>query len=77
MLFECEGNEEQRNIYWAEVKKCCPERLFLEIEQMTNEQKTSFILNGLNNAFTIEWMEMYSVVANFIYMLIITRYNEE
>ena len=38
-----------------------------DINAMDVTQKTNFILNGMNGAYTIEWQQIYVQLAKFIY----------
>jgi hypothetical protein len=47
ILFQCEGSVDFRSILWSDVIDMCPPALLLQMNTMTSEDKTAFLLTGL------------------------------
>ena len=67
LLFKCNGFAVSRKMWWNNVLDMCPtEMLRLEMDKMSDEKRTSFILSGLNNTYTPEWKEFFGALLLFV-----------
>ena len=75
MLFACSDPETcvSRNRLWAVVKENGPNNLITEIELLSIEERTIFLLTGLNNTYTPEWSAWLDNVKSFLVQMYIKR----
>ena len=73
VLFECSENDHLRVKLWQAVRETCPNTLNCEIESMSTDTKTSFLLTGLGNGFIKEWQATFKAIVDFIYVLYMSR----
>ena len=56
-----------REYWWQQILYVCPDPLRLALENINNNEKTLFILNGLNSDYVIEWESIYIKCVLFVY----------
>ncbi len=67
ILFTCNTLTNKRNDSWRKVLSDCPGKLGYELECMSGCDKTSFILNALNNSYISEWHACFQSLATYIH----------
>ena len=76
ILFQCQGTVKSRRTYWKEVRRVCPVALFIELENMTDRDKSFYIINCFNSDLIGEWSEVYQCVGKFVHNTV-SEYLEE
>ena len=68
VLFKCDEERMSicRNKLWNEVMKSCSQSLKDELQNMSSDEKTVFLLTGLNSGYISEWAELFSSIKNFL-----------
>jgi len=66
ILFICPCNNEVRQRLWNEVRMNMPGKMNDEIENMTIDNKTVFILNACKSSYVPEWKNTFDALSNFI-----------
>ena len=67
IFFKCAYNNDIRPLLWRNFVDTCPKPMRNDINAMDVTQKTNFIVNGMNGAYTKEWHQIYVQLAKFIY----------
>ena len=68
VMFQCPENNDLRVRLWEEVAHNCPPALLQELQSMTVDRRTTFMLVGFR-IFVMEWTPLYAAVANYFYTL--------
>ena len=68
-LFVCRKLEEKRQILWSKVTDAMPLAMKTCVNDMSNFDKTVFILSGYGNKYVREWNELYYETACFVHEL--------
>ena len=76
VLFGCDENKQTRDLCWSELLRNCPKSLANELKQMPAQEKTAFLLSGMRNCFTVDWICIYEKILNFIYTMYSNRIAE-
>ena len=66
IIFACVELEDLRKVCWDQVIKACPPGLMQEMEQMSDDARTIFILNSLNCEYVRDWHNIYDALLGFI-----------
>ena len=78
LLFRCKKYEALRCKLFSEVMYCCPSTsLCTYLESKSHKVISRFILTGLHNTFTFEWLDFFSAICNFIYGMHSAREKEK
>jgi len=75
LLFICSHFNGLRSPLWDDVIHSMPEPMARYVSSMRVEEKTVFILSGLNAPFTKEWMDVYSAAVTFAHRLYKAKCN--
>ncbi len=67
MLFHCAGLSDLRRELTLVLLEAMPPAMVLELNTMTDYQKTNFVLGGLNSAYIPEWDNIYSAIGTFVH----------
>ena len=59
LLFRCTALEEYRVTSWFSIVNTCPAALRMDIANMTDNHLAQFLLCGLNDSFTMEWVDLF------------------
>ena len=62
ILFECESVQDQRVIEWSSVRQKMPSKMKKEVEIMSSQQKSNYLLSCFNSKPMREWQEVYESV---------------
>ena len=73
MLMSCNALDQLRSVLWEQVKDVAPNGLMSSLDQMTLENKTKFIVNGMNSDYIKEWQLLYEKLLQFINGLYVRR----
>ncbi len=79
-MFTCISLQERRNTEWQHIANAMPPAMNIEIDEMHDAKRTTFLANGLNGTYIQEWNELYIQILTFIklmYLEIIKLINDE
>ncbi len=65
IMFECIKISEHRDTEWSLVKRKMPEQMKAEIETMSSEEKSKYIMSCMNGKPVREWQSLYESIAIF------------
>ena len=69
LLFICDNFSALRGPLWDNVTNKMPEQMVQHVTRLNAENKTRFILSGLNASFTKEWLEIYGAISLFVHCM--------
>jgi hypothetical protein len=73
LLFKCPRFNDIRNAKWKHVQDTAPLAMTMELDKMSAERRTVFILSGFQCDYVEEWNTLYTSVADFCYDMYKTR----
>ena len=68
ILFRCQKPQLQneREIRWRLILSEMPPNMVIHVNSLNEEGKTKFILTCLGGSYVIEWLKIYSLIAQFV-----------
>ncbi len=77
ILFECESGHKDKVKLWKCVTEVCPQRLAMELSNMSIRCKTKFVVNAMNCNYTDEWYDVlvYMTMCNYIHTIYMYYYK--
>ena len=68
-LFECTALHAIRETEWNIAKNFMPIALINELEELSPQQKTIFILKGMCETYIVEFRLVYNALLNFVHQM--------
>lgn len=72
LLFECKDLRGRREELWGAAKAKVPKALLNDLNRMSTDERTVFILSGFESDYIPEFCDMYSSILLFVYGMIKT-----
>ena len=77
LLFSCTKFTVLRATQWAEVLNSMPDQMAQHVLTLNSRDKVIFLMSGFNGNYTVEWLDIYEVVCNFISRIYMARRSHE
>ncbi len=61
--------QERHDTEWQHIANAMPAAMVIEIDEMDDVKRTTFLANGLNRTYIKEWNELYIQIVTFVKLM--------